>query len=82
MDQEAVKRSGRDERIWVVIHMCMEAMLGISLYIYLFLKLQKPYVFVIIFYVFSSTKLENKRAEQVMPRRCRGGGPNNVYTFK
>jgi hypothetical protein len=30
-DQEAVKRSGRDEPMWVVIHMCMEAMLGISL---------------------------------------------------
>jgi hypothetical protein len=30
-----VKRSGRDESIWVVIHLCMEAMLGISLYSYL-----------------------------------------------
>jgi hypothetical protein len=29
---EVVKRSGRDEPIWVVIHKCMEAMLGISLY--------------------------------------------------
>jgi hypothetical protein len=29
-----VKRSGRDEAIQVVIHMCMEAMLGISLYSY------------------------------------------------
>jgi hypothetical protein len=36
-----VKRSGRDESIWVVIHMCMEAMLGISLYSYLYLKLAK-----------------------------------------
>jgi hypothetical protein len=26
------KRSGRDESIWVVIHMCMEAMVGISLF--------------------------------------------------
>jgi hypothetical protein len=25
-----VKRSGRDEPMWVAIHMCMEAMLGIS----------------------------------------------------
>jgi hypothetical protein len=30
--QEVVKRSGRDESIWVVIHLCMEAMLGMSLY--------------------------------------------------
>jgi hypothetical protein len=28
-DQEVVKRSGRDESIRVVIHLCMEAMLGI-----------------------------------------------------
>jgi hypothetical protein len=36
-----VKRSGRDEPMWVAIHMCMEAMLGISLYSYLCLKLAK-----------------------------------------
>jgi hypothetical protein len=33
-DQEVVKRSGRDESIQVVIHMCMEAMVGIFLYRY------------------------------------------------
>jgi hypothetical protein len=33
-DLEVVKMSGRDESIQVVIHMCMEAMLGISLYNY------------------------------------------------
>jgi hypothetical protein len=44
----------------------MEAMLGISLYSYLYLKLAKCYVFLIISYVFSSTKLE-KRVEQVLP---------------
>jgi hypothetical protein len=36
-----VKRSGRDESIQVVIHMCIEAMLGISLYNCLYLKLAK-----------------------------------------
>jgi hypothetical protein len=30
-DQEVVRRSARDEPMWVVIHKCMEAMLGISL---------------------------------------------------
>jgi hypothetical protein len=35
------ERSGRDEPMWVVIHMCMEARLGISLYSYLHLKLTK-----------------------------------------
>jgi hypothetical protein len=50
----------------VVIHMCMEATLGISLYSYLYLKLAKRYVFLIVSYVFFSTKSENKRAEQVL----------------
>jgi hypothetical protein len=67
-----VKRSGRDEPIWVVIHMCMEAMLGISLYSYLYLKLAKMLVF-LISYIFSSTKLE-KRAEQVLPGSEEGWG--------
>jgi hypothetical protein len=40
-----VKRSGRDEPMWVVIHMCMEAMLGISLYSYFYLKIAKTLCF-------------------------------------
>jgi hypothetical protein len=36
-----MKRSGRDEPMWIAIHKCMEAMLGISLYSYLYLKLAK-----------------------------------------
>jgi hypothetical protein len=40
-DQEVVKRSGRDEPVWVAIHMCMEAMLRTSLYSYLYLLLAK-----------------------------------------
>jgi hypothetical protein len=36
--QEVVKRSGRDESNWVVTHLCMEAMLGISQYIYPYLN--------------------------------------------
>jgi hypothetical protein len=40
-DWAVMKRSGRDEAIRVVIHMCMEAMLGIRLYSYLYLKLAK-----------------------------------------
>jgi hypothetical protein len=66
--------------MWVVIHMCMEAMLGISLYSYLYLKLAKTlcrYVFLIISYVFSSTKSENKREEQVLPPE--GGGEAGVW---
>jgi hypothetical protein len=36
-----MKRSGRDESVWVVIYLCMEAMLGISLYSYPYVKLAK-----------------------------------------
>jgi hypothetical protein len=41
MGLEVVTRSGRDEPMWVVTHMCMEATLGISLYSYLYLKQAK-----------------------------------------
>jgi hypothetical protein len=39
--KEVMKRSGRDEPIQVLIYMCMEAMLGTSLYSYLYLKVAK-----------------------------------------
>jgi hypothetical protein len=58
-------RSARDESTWVVTHLYMEAKLGISLYSYPYLNLQKRFVFLIIAYVFSSTKLEIK-AEQFL----------------
>jgi hypothetical protein len=37
-DWEVVNKSDRDEPMWVVIHKCMEAMLGISLYSYPYLN--------------------------------------------
>jgi hypothetical protein len=40
-DQEVVKRSGTDKPMWVVIHKCIKAMLGICLYSCLYLKLAK-----------------------------------------
>jgi hypothetical protein len=43
-----VKSSGRNESVQIVIYMCMETMLGISLYSYPYLKLAKCYVFLII----------------------------------
>jgi hypothetical protein len=51
----------------------MEAILGISLYSYPYFNYQKCFVFLIIAYVFSSTKLE-KRAEQVLPGSQGGKG--------
>jgi hypothetical protein len=44
-DQEVVKRSGRDEPMWVAIHMCITIMLEIPLYSYLYLKLAKMICF-------------------------------------
>jgi hypothetical protein len=40
-DQEVKKRSGRNEPMWVAVHKCMEATLGIALYSYLYHKLAK-----------------------------------------
>jgi hypothetical protein len=51
----------------------MEAMLGISLYSYPYLRWQKCFVFLIIAYVFCLTKLEIK-AEQILPGREGGWG--------
>jgi hypothetical protein len=69
----------------VVIHMCMEAMLGISLHSYLYLKLAKMLCLHINSYVFISTKLEKAECLEArgMGRRGRGrSGPNNAYTYE
>jgi hypothetical protein len=66
-NQKVVKMSSSHEPMWVVIHMCMEAIVGMALDICLYLKLSKCYVFLIISYGFSSPKSENKRAKQVLP---------------
>jgi hypothetical protein len=56
-----MKRTGREELIGVVIHICMGAAQGISLCSYLHLELGKCHVSLFIFYVFSPTKSENRR---------------------
>jgi hypothetical protein len=53
VDKEVMKRSGRDEPVCVAIHKCIEAMLGISLYSYLYLKLAKTLSFSLSFMLFS-----------------------------
>jgi hypothetical protein len=77
-DQEVVKSSGRDEPMCFAIHKCVDAMPGICLYSYLYLKLAKMVCLIL------STKLESKRAEQVLPGVGEGkeAFPNNVYTRK
>jgi hypothetical protein len=59
----------------------MEITQGISLYSYPHLKLEKRHIFLIIVYVFSSTKLENKRVEQICPAvEVRGKGTQIIYS--
>jgi uncharacterized membrane protein len=67
-----VKRSGRNEPVWVVIHIYMEAMLGISLFSYLFLKLAKMLCLSYYLLCFLFNKIR-KRVEQVLPRKGGGG---------
>jgi hypothetical protein len=45
---EVAKRSGKGEPMWVAIPKCLEAMLGISLYSYLYLKLAKTLAFILL----------------------------------
>jgi hypothetical protein len=60
-DQRVVKRTGKDEPMWVVIHICLEITQGISLYSYFYLKLEKIPCFSYYLLFSSSTKLENRR---------------------
>jgi hypothetical protein len=64
--------------MWVAIHMHMEAMLGISLYLYL--KLAKPLCFSFYLLCFSPTRSENKRVEQVLPGRGWREVAQTMYT--
>jgi hypothetical protein len=66
-----VKRTGRDEPVGVVIHICMETTQGISLCSYLYLKVAKMPCFS--FYLFFL--LQNQRARR-WNRFYRGGGFN------
>jgi hypothetical protein len=75
-----VKRFGRDEPMWVVIHMCMEAMLGISLYSYLYLKLAKMLCLSYYLLCFLFNKIGEQEGGTGLARNLGGRSPNNVYT--
>jgi hypothetical protein len=80
-----VKRSGRDKPIQVVIHICMEAMLGISLYNYLYLKLGKMLCLSYYLLCFLFNKIgEEGRTGSAWKREGWGerDGPNNVCTYE
>jgi hypothetical protein len=69
--------------MWVAIHKCMEAMLGISLYSYLYLKLAKTICLsYYLFYVLNKIKeeAETSSAQNWGRGAGRGGGTKNVYT--
>jgi hypothetical protein len=82
-----VKRSGRDEPKWVVIHMCMEAMLRISLDTHLYLKLAKMLClsYYLLCFLFNKVGEEGKTSSAWKQGRWWGKGersPNNVYAYE
>jgi hypothetical protein len=56
------------------INMCMEAMLGISLHSYVYLKLAQTLCLSYYLFCFLFNKIENKKAAQVLPRSMVGDG--------
>jgi hypothetical protein len=86
-------RSGRDEPMWIVIHICMEATLGIFLYCYLYLKSAKMLCLSYYLLCFLFNKLEKREnrfcldARRIRKKQREGrgggrGGSNNVYTYE
>jgi hypothetical protein len=72
--QEVVKSSCRNESIWVLIHLCMEAMLGISLYSYPYVKLAKTLCLSYYCLCLLFNKIEEEGRDQVLPGSKRGWG--------
>jgi hypothetical protein len=64
----------------VVIHMCMEAMLGICLYSSLYLKLAKTLClsYYLLHFLFNKTGEQKGRTGFVW--KVGGGSPNNLHT--
>jgi hypothetical protein len=60
----------------------MEAILGLFLYSYLYLKVAKPPC--LSCFLFNKIGEQDKRADQVLlgSRGCGGGDPDNVHTCK
>jgi hypothetical protein len=84
-----VKRSGRDEPIQVIIHKCMKAMLGISLYSYPYVKLAKMLCLSYYLLCFLFNKIgEEGRTGSAWKQGGRGerewvrDGPNNVCIYE
>jgi hypothetical protein len=82
---EVVKRSDRDQPMRVSIHKYMEAMLGMSLYTCLYIKLAKTLCVSYYLLCFLFNKIREKEGKTGSAWKWRGeglGGSNNVYTCK
>jgi hypothetical protein len=64
-----MKKIRGDKPVGVTIYLYMEISQGKSLCIHLYLKQAKCHVLLFLFSPFSSTKLENRRAKQVLSGR-------------
>jgi hypothetical protein len=69
-------KSGRDEPLYIAIYKFMEAMLGVSLYSYLYLKLAKT---LCLFY-YLLCFLFNRIGEQEFSPQFRGEVAQTMYT--
>jgi hypothetical protein len=83
-DRELVQRPGRNESIWVVIHLCIEAMLGISLYSYPYLNYKNALSFLLL--LMSTVQQNWRKGQNRFCLEARGAGgekcPNNVCTYE
>jgi hypothetical protein len=62
-DYRVMRRTGRDEPIGIVIHICMETTQESPCVAIFISNKQNPHVSLIMFYVFSFTKLEKRSME-------------------
>jgi hypothetical protein len=69
-----MKRSGRDEPTWIVIHIYMETAQGISLYSCLHLKLTKILCFSFLSYMFFHQQNQRSRGQNKFCPQAGGGG--------
>jgi hypothetical protein len=84
-----MKRSGRDEPVWIVIHKCMETTLGISLFSYLYLKLAKMLCLSYYLLCFLFNKIREEKGRTGSAWKCGweregklvGGVTPTMYTY-
>jgi hypothetical protein len=75
-----VKKSGRDESIWVETHICMETTQGISLHSYLYLKPAKTLCFSYYFLCFLFNKIREQNRTGSAQKQGGGEVAQIMYT--